>query len=120
MIENFVIVSSAEQARHRYQLKTGKQCGPIKSPSLVSGTDMMWVITSQEPSTLQSMRFGFTSYRSDTRTDLLNIPADTLHREEDNSDYDHLMVVFMKLAFCAPITSQRCVVLVDALLVTSD
>ena len=119
MIENLIIVSSAEHARHRVQLKTGKHCVPIKSPSLVSGTDQVWVITSNEPSTLQTMRFGFTSYRSDTLTDQLNIPTDTLRREEDDSDYDHLMVVFMKPNFCAPITSQRCVLLVDAFLVTS-
>ena len=91
MIENFVIVSSVEQARSRYQLKTGKQYVPIKSPSLVSGTDLVWVITSQDPFTLQTMRFGFTSYRSDTWTDLLNIPTDTLYRDEDDSDYDHLI-----------------------------
>ena len=119
MIENFIIVSSAEQARHRVQFKIGKHCVPIKSPSLVSGTDLVWVVSSKEPNTLQTMRFGFTSYRSDTLTDLLNIPTDTLRREEDDSDYDHLMVVFMKPNFCAPITSQRCVVLVDAFLVTT-
>ena len=80
MIENLVIVSSAVQARHWVQLKTGKHCVPIKSPSLVSETDLVWVITSQEPSTLQSMRFGFTSYRSVKLADLLNIPADILHQ----------------------------------------
>ena len=79
MSENLVIVSSAEQARHRFQLKTGKQCVPIKSPSLVSGTDLMWVVTSKEPTTLQTMRFGFTSYRSDTLIDQLNIQIDILH-----------------------------------------
>ena len=120
MCENFIIINSAEQARHRVQLKTGKQYVPIKSPSLVSGTDLVWVVTSQEPNTLQAMRFGFTSYRTGTMTDLLNIPTDTLPREEDDSDYDRLMVVFMKPDLCAPITSQRCVVLVDAILVTSD
>ena len=119
MSENFVIASSAEQTRSRYQLKTGKQCVPIKSPSLISGTDLAWVVTSKEPFTLQTMQFGFTSYRSDTLTDLLNIPTDTLHRDEDDSDYDHLMYIFLKPNFCAPITSQRCVVLVDAFLVTS-
>ena len=60
MIENFIIVSSAEQACGKYQLKTGKQYVPIKSPSLVSGTDLVWVVTSKKPNTLQTMRFGFT------------------------------------------------------------
>jgi len=121
MIENFVIVSSAEQASIRYQLKPGKHCVTFKSPSLVSGTDQAWVVTSQEPNTLQSMRFGFTSFRSDTLTDLLNIPTEPLHfeDEDDDSDYDLMMGVFMKPDFCAPINSQRCVVLVDVFLVTS-
>ena len=83
MSENFVIVSSAEQARQRVQLKTGKQYVPIKSSSLVSGTDLVWVKTFHEPSTLQSMRFGFTSYRSDTRTDLLNQRTDVGNKGED-------------------------------------
>ena len=93
----------------------------LKSPCLVLGTDLAWVVTSQAPGTLQMMRFGLTSYRSDTLTDQLNIPTGPLHREEDDddSDYDHLMGIFMKPNFCAPITSQRCVVLLDAFLVTS-
>ena len=84
MCENLVIISSAEQARHKYQIKTGKHYVTIKSPSLVSGTDLVWVVTSQEPSTLQSMRFGFTSYRSDTRTDLLNQKTDVGNKGEDD------------------------------------
>jgi len=119
MIENFVIVSSAEQACGRFQLKLGEQNVALKSPCLVSGTDLAWVVTSQEPNTLQSRRFGFTSHRSDKRIDQLNIPTDILNKEEDDLEYDHLMSVFMKPDFNAPITSQRCVVLVDAFLVTS-
>jgi len=84
MIENLIIVSSAEQARVRYQLKPGKQNVPLKSPCLVSGTDLAWVVTSKEPNTLQSMRFGFTSYRSDTLTDLLNQKTDFGNKGEDD------------------------------------
>jgi len=119
MIENLVIVSSAEQACSRFQLNVGEQSVALKSPCLVSGTDLTWVVTSQEPNTLQTMRFGFTSHRSETLIDQLNIPTDILQKEEDDSDYDHLMGVFMKPDFSAPITSQRCVVMVDAFLVTS-
>jgi len=79
MIENFVIVSSTEQACGRFQLKLGEQSVALKSPCLISGTDLAWVVTSQEPTTLQIMRFGFTSHRSETRIDLLNIPTDTLY-----------------------------------------
>jgi len=65
MIENLVIVSSAEQARSRFQLKLGEQNVLLKSPCLVSATDLAWVVTSQEQNTLKMMRFGFTSYRSE-------------------------------------------------------
>ena len=60
MIENLVITSSAELACWRYQLKLGEQNVALKRPCLVSGTDQLWVITSKEPNTLQTMRFGFT------------------------------------------------------------
>jgi len=54
MIENFVFVSLAEQACRRFQFKLGEQNVPLKSPCLVSGTDLAWVVTSKEPNTLQS------------------------------------------------------------------
>jgi hypothetical protein len=44
MSENLVIVSSAEQARQRYGLKAGHQCQAIKTPSIVSGGDLAWVV----------------------------------------------------------------------------
>jgi len=65
MIENFIIVSSAEQTCSKFQLKLREQNVPLKSPCLVLGTDQAWVVTSKEPNTLQMMRFGFTSYRSE-------------------------------------------------------
>jgi len=49
-----------------------EQSVALKSSCLVSGTDLAWVVTSQEPGILQSMRYGFTSHRSETLTDLLN------------------------------------------------
>ena len=60
MSENLIIVSSAEQARQRYHLKAGQQCQGIKTPSIVSWGDWAWVVSSKEPGTLQTMRFGFT------------------------------------------------------------
>lgn len=119
MSENLVIVSSAQQAGSRYNLKAGQQCQFIHTPSIVSGGDLAWVMTSQEPFTLQGMRFGFTSHRSETRSDLLNLRTDTPVKGDDDSDYDRLMGILMKVDFCEPITAFRCVVLVDAFLVTS-
>ena len=90
MIENFIIVSLAEQVCGKFQLKLGEQNVLLKSPCLVSGTDLAWVVTSQKPNTLQMMRFGFTSCRSEPQIDQLNIPTDSLH-EEDESDYNLLV-----------------------------
>ena len=119
MSENLVIVSSAEQARQRYHLKAGLLCQAIKIPSIVSGGDLAWVVTSKEPGTLQTMRFGFTPHRSETRWDLLNKRSDTVSKSDDDSEYDRLMGIFMKVDFCQPIKAFRCVVLADAFLVTA-
>ena len=119
MSENLVIISSAEQARQRYMLKAGHQCQAIKTPSIVSGGDMAWVVASRERDTLHAMRFGFTPHRSETRRDLLNLRTDTVSRYDDDSEYDRLMGVFMKPDFSEPIRAYRCLVLVDAFLVTS-
>lgn len=78
MIQNFIIVSSADHAFGRFQLKLGEQNVPLKSPSLVSVTDLAWVVISQEPGTLQMIRFVFTSQRSDRWIDQLNITTGIL------------------------------------------
>ena len=119
MSENLVIVSTAEQALQRYHLRAGQQRQGIKTPSIVSGGDLAWVVTSKEPGTLQTMRFGFTPHRSETRWDLLNKRSDTVSKGDDDSEVDRLMGIFLKVDFCQPIKAFRCVVLVDAFLVTS-
>ena len=84
MSENLVIVSKVEDVKRRTNLKANELCGTVKTSSIVSGGDLMWVVTSQEPNTLQSMRFGFTSYRSETLTDLLNQKTDVGNKGEDD------------------------------------
>lgn len=118
MSENLVIVSRVEEVKRRYNFKANELCGTVKTPSIVSGGDLAWVITSKEPTTLQTMRFGFTPHRSETRTDMLNTRTDEASIGDDDSDYDRLMGVFMKLDFWQSINAFRCVVMVDAFLVT--
>ena len=119
MCENFVIVSKVEDVKRRTNLKADELCGTVKTPSIVSGGDLAWVITSKEPTILQTMRFGFTPHRSETRIDMLNKRTDTISREDDDSEYDRLMDIFLKPDFSEPINLMRCVVMVDAFLVTS-
>lgn len=118
MSENFVVVSNLGQALSRYGLRSNEFCFPIPSPSVISGTDKAWVITSKSPDTLQSMKFGYTSEFSKKRMDLLNLRTDNLEREDDEQEYDRLMRVIGH-EFAASFHSCRCIVLVDAFLVTS-
>ena len=50
---------------------------------------------------------------------MLNKRTDTISREDDDSEYDRLMDIFLKPDFSEPINLMRCVVMVDAFLVTS-
>lgn len=118
MCENFVIVSSQGQALTRYNLRSNEFYFPIHSPSIISGGDKAWVITSRSPDTLQSMKFGYTSEFSKKRVDLLNMRTDNLESDDDEGEYDRLMRV-IKSEFASSFHSYRCVVLVDAFLVAS-
>ena len=62
MSENLVIVSKVEDVKRRNNLKANELCGTVKTPSIVSGGDLTWVITSKDPTTLQTMSFGFTPH----------------------------------------------------------
>ena len=93
MSENLVIVSKEEDVKSRTNLKANELCGTVKTPSLVSGGDLAWVITSKDPTTLQTMSFGFTPHRSETRIDMLNKRTDTISREDDDPEYDSKMAI---------------------------
>src|SRR5665648_1240357 len=88
MCENFVIVSSQGQALARYSLRSNEFCFPIHSPSIISGGDKAWVITSRSPDTLQSMEFGYTSEVSQKRMDRLNLRTEEVDRDDDEDEYD--------------------------------
>jgi len=119
MIENFVLVSSQQEALTKYNLKAQEFCFPIPSPSVLSGGDFAWVITSKTPDTLQSMKFGFTSEVSEKRMDLLNLRTDESEREDEEDEYDRLMRICLGLTYSASFHSCRCAVLVDGFLVSS-
>src|SRR5664280_122922 len=119
MSENLIIVSTVEQARNKYHLQLDKTYVPILRPSVISGGDKVWVITSKSPDILQSMKFGFTSELSQKRMDLLNLRTDETEREDEEDEYDRLMRILTKLEYSTSMHSCRCAVLVDAFLVTS-
>lgn len=119
MSESFVIVSTAEQAKVRYKLQSVEFALPIPKPSVISGGDKAWVLTSKSPETLQSMKFGYTNEYAKQRMDLLNLRTDQVDREDDEQEYDRLWRVLGKVQFAEAMHRLRCVVLVDAFLVTS-
>ena len=119
MSESFVIVSTAEQAKVRYKLQSTEFALPILRPSVISGGDKAWVITSKSPDTLQSMKFGYTNEYAKQRIDLLNLRTDQVEREDDEQEYDRLWRILSKVQFAEQMHRFRCVVLVDAFLVSS-
>lgn len=116
MCENFVIVSSQGQALTKYKLRTNEFCLPIQTPSIASGGDQTWVITSRSPDTLQTMKFGYTSEFSQKRMDLLNLRTDKVNLRQGEQEYDRLMRAISH-EFAASFYSFRCAVLVDGFLV---
>lgn len=116
MSENFVVVSTQGQALSRYSLRTNEFCFPIQTPSIISGGDQAWVITSRSPDTLQSMKFGYNSEFSKVRKDILVLRCDKVYLRQGEQEYDRLMRVITH-EFAASFKSYRCAVLVDSFLV---
>jgi len=92
MSENFVIVSTTEQAKIRYKLQSTEFALPIPRPSIISGGDKAWVITANSPDTLQSMKFGFTNEYAKQRIDLLNLRTDQVERDRSMIGYGEVLV----------------------------
>lgn len=120
MSENFILTSATGSILTRYNLKLNKFFKSIPRPSIISGGNNALVVTSQMPDMLQTMRFGYTSSFSEGRMDLLNFCTDFISLGDDEHEYGGLHNMFGKVRFAELIIYYRCIILIDAFLVTSN
>jgi putative SOS response-associated peptidase YedK len=119
MIKDFILTSATGSILTAYGLKLNKFFRSIPRPAIISGGDNVLVVTSEMPGMLQTMTFGYTSTFSEERLNLLNLPADLAFRNNNEQEYDRLCHVPGKVQYAESLANYRCIVLVDAFLVTS-
>jgi putative SOS response-associated peptidase YedK len=77
------------------------------------------VITSSGKQTFGKMAFGLTPEYAPTRLGQLSIRTDEPDNVGESLEYDRLMTLFMRNKFSRHLYTKRCVVLVDAFVVTA-
>ncbi len=82
----------------------------------ISAGNKIPVITSQQPNHIQMFTLGFTPHWAHKQTYMINARAEGSHNAENDSNYNGVAGIFQKPMFRQAIKSQRCLVLVDAII----
>lgn len=117
MIENLIIVSTPQQIQKKYKIESIEFCKHKSGPSIVSGGDMAPLMSSF--SFLNSEKFGFNCRTSPDQPGMLNVPTELTIAKEDEQEYDHIWRACNTLEFAESFNRFRCVIFVDAFLVTN-
>jgi len=114
MCRKFVLVSNLDKIEKRFQVRINPNTLPIPESFSVSGGASSYVITSENPHEIQTMKFGMTPFWAKTPMDLINARAEGDKNKNDDPYYCGANSIFLKAAFKKPIQSQRCLIIADA------
>jgi putative SOS response-associated peptidase YedK len=117
MSENLILLSSFDTIRKKFNVPNIEINEPI-TKRLISGDEQAWVLKAGFES-LSKMKFGFTPEYAPKKLDMLNLRTDQFQHDKDETKYDRLHFFFNKSGYYRQLIGSRCVVFVDAFLVTS-
>ncbi|AZQ42966.1 SOS response-associated peptidase [Nonlabens ponticola] len=92
------------------------KAGLLKENINTSVGEEIPVITMQDPKQIQLFTWGFTPHWAHKQTYLINARAEGGRNEENDRNYKGTMGIFNKPMFRHAIRSQRCIILVDAII----
>ncbi|HLN75047.1 MAG TPA: SOS response-associated peptidase family protein [Prolixibacteraceae bacterium] len=114
MPRKFILASSLERIEERFHVHLSAYTKLLPALHNISGGDGTYVITTESPHELQTMRFGMTPYWAKSPMELINARAEGDKNPTNDPGYSGPKQIFMKKAFLKPIQGQRCLVLADA------
>jgi putative SOS response-associated peptidase YedK len=120
MFKKFVLASSVDIIEARFHVSLGNNILPIPQNYAVASGQVTYVMTSQQPKSLQLMSFGMTPSFSKKQMNIINARAEGDKNQNNDPDYNGSKSIFMKQAFMKPIQLQRCLVIADAYYDWSD
>jgi putative SOS response-associated peptidase YedK len=120
MCRKFVIASSLETIENRFNTRFDQHFVEIPKSYAVSCGDFAYVITSQEPNSIQVQQFGMTPFYATVPMNLVTARAEGDKNRNDDPLYNGSKSIFLQATFKKPIQSQRCIVIADAYFEWSD
>jgi putative SOS response-associated peptidase YedK len=113
MCGRFILVQKLEAIEKRFNVKASFDIELLPSYNVAPG-NYAPVITSQDPRTLQLMRFGMVPSWSKSDKMMINARSEGDHNSADDPNYKGAKGIIEKPSFRKPIRSQRCLVIADA------
>lgn len=118
MIENLVLFSSNNCIKKKFNIADIESNLPILKP-IISGNDQAWIIPCGNDF-LMKLQFGFTPEYSLKQLNLLNFRTDLFQKiKDEDTEYDRLYDLFIRSNYTGQLANKRCIVVVDAFIVTS-
>lgn len=113
MCGRFILVQKLEAIEKRFNVVANFDNPLTPNYNIAPGTYTP-VVASDNPKSLQMMRFGMTPFWSKTDKFFVNARAEGDHNPDDEPTYKGAKGIIEKPAFRKPIRSQRCLVIADA------
>jgi len=113
-MKNFLLVSNISTIEKQFRIVLN-QYTQVLSPSYKIGCqDSSYVLTTENPNELQTMKFGLTPHWSSKQMNILNARVEGDKNKDDDPYFDGAKAIIQSNAFKRPIRTQRCLVVADA------
>lgn len=113
MIEKIILYSSTDDILKRYSIAINDYTLPLAHPHEAGNGSPTYVITSENPRELRSMKFGFTPHWAKEKMNLLTARAEGDKNAANDPYYNGPNSIFLKPAFKKAIQHYRCLVVAD-------
>ena len=113
-MNNFLLVSNLSSIESKFRLGLNQYTQVLPLSYRIGCDDLSYVVTTENPHELQTMRFGLTPYWSKKAINILNARSEGDKNKADDPYYDGAKAIIQHNAFKRPIRTQRCLVIADA------
>ena len=113
-MKNFLLVSNLSAIESKFHFHLNDYAQPIPPSFKIGCNDLSYVVTTENPHQIITMKFGLTPYWSKKPVNILNARVEGDKNLTDDPYYNGAKAIIQNNYFKRPIRMQRCLVIADA------
>jgi len=113
-MKNFLLVSNISRIEKQFRVVLNQYTQVLPASYRIGCLDSSYILTTENPHELQTMKFGLTPHWSSKQMNILNARCEADKNKDDYPYYNGAKAIIQSNAFKRPIRTQRCLVIADA------